>query len=122
VTGAGVTGAGVVADCAGPAPFLLSREPASIILACADSGIGIQDLNWTSWTASTATGSGLLWENLCTPSCADGAYGHYPVTVTLTTVADSAKGAWFSRLALTWDGSRPANQTPDSYQLMRPTS
>jgi hypothetical protein len=117
-----VTGAGVVADCAGPAPFLLSSDPSSIILACADSGIGIQDLDWTSWSASAAAGTGLLWENLCTPSCADGTYGHYPVAVTLSAVKASAKGEWFSRLSLTWQGSRPGNQTPDNYTLMQPTS
>jgi len=117
-----VTGVGVVADCAGAAPFLLSKEPSSIILTCADSGIGIQDLEWTSWSASTAAGTGLLWENLCTPSCADGTYGHYPVAVTLTVVKDSAKGEWFSRLSLSWEGSRPGNQTPDSYALMQPSS
>jgi hypothetical protein len=91
-------------------------------LACADSGIGIQDLDWTSWTAAAATGTGLLWENLCDPSCAAGTYGHYPVAVTLSTVKDSAKGTWFSHLAVSWQGSHPGNQTPDNFTLMQPTS
>src|ERR1700722_2320299 len=119
---AAVTGVGVVADCAGAAPFLLSKEPSSIILACADSGIGIQDLEWTSWSASTAAGTGLLWEDLCTPSCADGTYGHYPDAVTLSAGKDSVRGEWFGRLSLSWEGSHPDNHTPDSYTLTQPSS
>jgi len=112
---------GVVANCAGPAPYSLSSEPPSIILACGDAGAGVQDLTWTNWTSSTATGNGLLWENLCVPSCAAGELGHYPVDVTLSAVQPSARGPWFSRLTVTWEGNRPPNQTPDTFTLMPPS-
>ena len=110
----------VVADCAAAAPYPLSREPVSITLACADAGIGVQDMLWTSWTTRAATGTGLLWEKLCVPDCADGKMGYYPVNVTLSAVRASAKGPWFSELTVSWQGSRPPNQTPDTFMLMPP--
>jgi len=110
----------VVANCAAAAPYSLSREPLSITLACADAGIGVRDMLWTSWTPTTATGSGLLWEKLCVPDCATGKIGYYPVDVTLSAVRSSAKGHWFSELRVSWPGIRPPNQTPDTFQLMPP--
>ena len=110
----------VVADCAAAAPYPLSREPVSITLACADAGIGVQDMLWTSWTTTAATGTGLLWEKLCVPDCASGKMGYYPVAVTLSAVRASAKGRWFSELTVSWQGSRPPNQTPDTFTLMPP--
>jgi hypothetical protein len=110
----------VVADCAAAAPYSLSREPSSITLACADDGIGVQDMLWMSWTATAAKGSGLLWEKLCVPDCAAGKVGYYPVVVTLSLVRASAKGQWFSELTVSWQGSRPPNQTPEAFTLTPP--
>ena len=118
---AGLADVYVVADCAAAAPYTLSREPVSITLACADAGIGVQDMLWMTWTAKTATGSGLLWEKLCVPDCATGKMGYYPVDVTLFAVRASAKGQWFSELTVSWLGSRPPNQTPGTFTLMPPS-
>jgi hypothetical protein len=54
------------------------------------------------------------------PNCATGGFAHYPVAVTLSVVKASAKGPWFSRLTVTWEGSRPPNQTPDNFTLVPP--
>jgi hypothetical protein len=110
----------VVANCAAAAPYSLSREPSSITLACADAGIGVQDMIWMTWTAKAATGSGLLWEKLCVPDCATGKMGYYPVDVTLSAARASAKGQWFSELTVSWQGRRPPTQTPGTFTLMPP--
>jgi hypothetical protein len=52
--------------------------PSTFTLACADNGIGVQDLHWASWTPKLASGSGVFWENDCTPDCADGHVHYYP--------------------------------------------
>ena len=117
---AGLADVYVVADCAAAAPYSLSREPSSITIACADAGIGVQDMTWVTWTTTAATGSGLLWEKLCVPDCATGKIGYYPVDVTLSAVRASAKGQWFSELTVSWQGSRPPNRTPDAFTLMPP--
>jgi hypothetical protein len=123
-TGVVVAVAGVVANCDDAEPHPLSRRPSSIVLACADAGIGVQDLTWTGWKPASATGRGVFWENECVPtaSCGSAQFARYPVTVTLSAVKASIDGPWFSRLTVTWEAGRPANQTPDSFTLTPPGS
>lgn len=75
---------------------------------------------WTSWTASSATGTGTFWEKLCKPNCAEGNIGTYPVAVTLSAVQTSARSSWFSRLEVAWEGIQPPDPTPDTFALMPP--
>ena len=123
-TPAVVADVGVVADCDDAEPHALSRQPSSIVLACADAGIGVQDLTWTGWKPASATGRGVFWENECVPtaSCGSAQFSRYPVTVTLSVVEASTDGPWFSRLTVTWEAGRPPNQTPDSFTLTPPES
>jgi hypothetical protein len=123
-TGVVVAVVGVVANCDDPEPHPLSRRPSSIVLACADAGIGVQDLTWTGWKPSSATGRGVFWENECVPtaSCGSAQFSRYPVAVTLSAVKASTDGPWFSRLTVTWEAGRPPNQTPDSFTLTPPGS
>ncbi len=58
-------------------------KPGVITLACADDGIGLQSLHWTSWTPEVASAYGTLWENNCTPSCAAGHRLYYKAVVML---------------------------------------
>jgi hypothetical protein len=113
---------GVVADCASAEPFPLSTKPPSIVLACADDGVRVEDLTWADWTATAARGHGTLLENQCVPDCAEGKFAKYPVTVALFAVQPSSKGPWFSRLTLTWGRDRPPNQTPSTFTLEAPGS
>lgn len=62
-----------------------SIEPAEIVLACADYGVLVEGLHWTSWTTASATAVGTLVYNDCTPNCAEGHHHHVPGTrITLT--------------------------------------
>jgi hypothetical protein len=64
----------VVLDC-GLKPV---AAPSTFIITCADAGIGVQGLRWTSWTPKLASGYGTFWENDCTPDCAAGHFHYYP--------------------------------------------
>jgi len=64
----------VVLDCT----FKPVVAPSTFVIACADGGIGVRDLHWTSWTPQLASGYGTFWENDCTPSCAQGHVHYYP--------------------------------------------
>ena len=123
-TGVVVAVVGVVANCDDAEPHPLSRRPSSIVLACADAGIGVQDLTWTGWKPASATGRGVFWENECVPtaSCGSAQLSRYQVMVTLSAVKASADGRWFSRLTVTWPAGRPPNQTPDGFTLTPPGS
>jgi hypothetical protein len=52
--------------------------PSTFIITCADAGIGVRDLHWTSWTPKLASGYGTFWENDCKPNCAEGHFHYYP--------------------------------------------
>ena len=54
-------------DCESP-----EYKPQAITLTCADAGLYVDKIQWTSWSQKGATGSGILYENLCEPSCAEG--------------------------------------------------
>jgi hypothetical protein len=64
----------VVLDCS----YKPVVAPSSLIVTCADAGIGLRDLHWTSWTPKLASGYGTFWENDCTPNCAEGHFHSYP--------------------------------------------
>ena len=47
-------------------------KPESITITCADGGIYLDKIRWSSWSQEGATGIGIFSENLCEPSCAEG--------------------------------------------------
>ena len=47
-------------------------KPESITITCADGGVFVEKIKWSTWTKDGAYGSGILSENLCEPSCAEG--------------------------------------------------
>jgi hypothetical protein len=53
-------------------------KPSTYVITCADAGIGVRELSWTSWTPKLASGDGTFWENDCMPNCAEGHYHYYP--------------------------------------------
>jgi hypothetical protein len=63
-----------------------SIEPTEIVLACADYGVLVEGLRWTSWTGVSAMAVGTLVYNDCTPNCAEGHYHHVPGTRVILTV------------------------------------
>ena len=82
-------------------------EPAEIVLACADYGVMLDGLHWTSWTATSTTAVGTLEYNDCTPSCAAGHHQEIPgATVTLTVPVPRAGGQ------LLWSRVQESPQPP----------
>lgn len=68
-------------------------EPAEIILACADYGQRLENLQWSRWTATEAKAVGVYAYNDCTPSCANGHFHDVPNTnITLTSPVRGAGG------------------------------
>jgi hypothetical protein len=51
---------------------ILDYKPQSMTQFCADAGAGVGNLEWDSWGAKGATGTGLYGVNLCNPTCAGG--------------------------------------------------
>jgi len=85
-------------------------RPATITIACADAGIGVRRLHWTSWTPALASGHGSFWENDCRPSCAAGHVRYYPSLEVLwgsAAVAGHPADRRYTRLTVIFTGKRP---------------
>jgi hypothetical protein len=74
-------------DCLTP-----KMEPHRITLACGDSGILLQKLQWSDWGGEKAKGTGWLAVNDCDPNCAEGTYITYGVKVKLTKIKEKTCG------------------------------
>jgi hypothetical protein len=113
---------GVINDCnlALPEGAASQIEPTSISFACADGGSGVQDLVWTSWTESSATGTGVIWQNHCIPDCAAGTFGYYPASITLSDVQQTVVGPLFAQLTAVFDHLGPEGQTSSEIPLPPP--
>jgi len=60
------------------------QRPAQIMLTCADGGMIVTDIKWTTWTSKQAVGTGIYSQNMCEPSCAEGTREDVPVTIKLS--------------------------------------
>ena len=59
-------------------------KPKAITLTCADGGLYVDEITWTTWKKSGATGTGTFNENLCEPRCAEGEQVSASVKITLS--------------------------------------
>jgi hypothetical protein len=103
----------VLRDC----DFKGVTEPSSYVLACADDGLGLAGLHWTTWTSHFAAAYGTLYANDCQPNCADGHFHNYPVIVTAwgsASVAGQPGERRYTQLTLTF----PGTSRPPAYQLV----
>jgi hypothetical protein len=82
----------VYGDCQTP-----TIEPTEMILTCADAGVRIEGLHWTSWTNVSASAIGTLVYNDCTPTCAGGQFHYVPnaqVTLSVPVVGAAGQVVW----------------------------
>ena len=85
-------------------------RPGSFTLACADGNSSLTHLSWSSWTATSATGTGTQVINECVPYCAAGKFRSYPAKVTFwrSEPVPNHAGQWyFSRVTLRYPAARP---------------
>jgi hypothetical protein len=71
-------------------------KPESITITCADGGIFVEKIQWSTWSQEGAAGTGIFTENLCQPNCAEGKRVTAPVKLTLSNLAE-LKGKHYLR-------------------------
>jgi hypothetical protein len=71
-------------------------KPKAITFTCADGGLYLDKIQWTSWTQKGATGTGIFYENLCEPSCAEGKQVSEEVKINLSDLTPR-KGKFYLR-------------------------
>ena len=59
-------------------------KPESITITCADGGVYVEKIRWSTWDEEGATGLGIYSENLCEPNCAEGKRVTAQVNLTLS--------------------------------------
>ena len=104
----------VVVTCMGKAVV----QPDEIVVTCADAGVMVDNITWTSWTANRARGTGTLVWNTCLPeTCVAGIVQKYKVRVTLGRVASAPSISAFTRMTLTFPKGGPAAAETATYTL-----
>ncbi len=86
----------------------LVQHPAAIVLTCADANYELAGLKWRGWTTGSATATGSVHANDCTPNCAAGKFHAYPVSVVADRLGICKSKRVYLRLTLTYPGKRPA--------------
>jgi len=95
----------VVFDCPGQHAMVRPRD---FIISCADAGLSLEKLSWTSWTPGEASAKGTLVENDCIPYCAAGHFHRYPALAVLwgsKTVRPGEQA--YTHLTMILTGARP---------------
>ena len=89
-------------------------KPGTMYLACADDGMGLTQLHWTSWTPELASAYGTQWQNDCQPNCATGHIRDYPVVAMLwgsATVKGHPGERRYTEVTISYPKGRPAVYT-----------
>ena len=66
-----------ISDCG----YGYSQKPSSITLTCADGGMYIEQITYSSWDDTSASANGILYSNSCDPDCASGVIIPNPVEI-----------------------------------------
>jgi hypothetical protein len=73
-----------------------AHKPEGILITCADGGIYVEKIKWSTWSQEGATGLGIYSENLCEPNCAEGKRVTAPVNLTLSNLT-AQNGKYYLR-------------------------
>ncbi len=76
-------------------------KPESITITCADGGIFVEKIQWSTWGQEGATGIGIYSENLCEPNCAEGKRVSAPVNITLSNMTEQNDKYYLRTLDIT---------------------
>ncbi len=63
---------------------IIDYKPTSVLKFCADGGVAIGGIEWETWSAHGATGTGKYQINDCSPNCADGKIYYADVQIQLS--------------------------------------
>lgn len=93
----------------------MTAEPASYALS-ADGALSLAGLKWSDWGSSSATATGVLKQDNCTPSCYQGSWSSFPVTVTVTSLTQAGSVQYYASMRV----SSPTANMDNTYPLAGP--
>ncbi|MDA2977349.1 MAG: hypothetical protein O3B81_01065 [Actinomycetota bacterium] len=85
------------------------EKPVELVLYCADAGQILNQITWSSWSSTQATGKGVSISNDCEPSCAEGSDVISAVEIRLLKPVTSESGKRvFSQIEMQYDKVQPS--------------
>ena len=69
-----------------------AQKPSSITLTCADGGMYIDQIDYSSWDNNSASATGIFFSNDCDPDCASGSLISNPVSIEISGTKQDANG------------------------------
>lgn len=85
------------------------QKPVELVLYCADAGQILNEISWSSWTATEALGTGTSTANDCEPSCAEGNDVVSAIEIKLFQPITSESGKRvFSQIEIQYDKVQPS--------------
>ena len=92
-------------------------KPESITITCADGGMFVEKIRWSTWGEEGATGIGIYSENLCEHNCAEGKRVTAPVKLTLSNLTEQNDKYYLRTLDITTsDGKDFSWRRADGFQ------
>ena len=93
---------------------IIDYKPQSMTPFCADATAGVGNLQWDSWSAKGATGTGLYGINLCKPTCAKGKWEFANVNVALSNAVKADGKTILSRIDIVTQDNKnlPRSNSP----------
>lgn len=86
-------------------------KPARLLIVCGDATTMATGVSWSSWDATTATGTGTV--HLVTGAVTRTA----PARLVLSQVTAGSGGLHFTLLTVTWSGTSPDGHPTDTFHL-----
>ena len=103
-----------ISDCG----YGYSQKPSSITLTCADGGMYIEQISYSSWDDTSASASGILYSNSCDPDCASGVLIPNPVEISISdTKYDANNKLIFSTLTITAENELYNGTNTESFDI-----
>ncbi len=101
--------------------YSYEQRPTDVTLTCADAGMRVSKLKWTSWTSTSAEGTGVMTTNTCDPDCASGNYETQVITILLNTpTKDSKSKTIFTTAILESNKPLPNGLSKESFDITTP--
>jgi len=86
-------------------------------LFAGSSGKKVGKIHWTVWNGTEGLGTGYNWINNCEPSCANGKYSKYPITLKAYQPKKQSKFFIFTRLKVTYTGKKPGGKQSFTWKV-----
>ena len=89
---------------------MITARLTEVTTSCADFGTAISKIEWKTWTATGAAGTGIYLINNCDPNCASGKVSQSPVRINLDGLYTDGERYFLRYLTFTGSDDLPSSE------------